>query len=183
LAQSHFELGDRETGDGLFRRWLDECPQWGGGWIAWSDSHWLFAAQRNKDAARAEQILRQGLATPDVENRADLLDRLAMLYEGTGRAEQAAVLRQEIQQTPDSKRPGTVRRESGFTQHKEIFDFGEDGLPLDQLPNLAKSLDSAPAAADERSGRQSRVGRNEPCPCGSGKKYKKCCGRPDASSP
>jgi hypothetical protein len=23
----------------------------------------------------------------------------------------------------------------------------------------------------------SKVGRNEPCPCGSGKKYKKCCGR------
>jgi hypothetical protein len=23
-----------------------------------------------------------------------------------------------------------------------------------------------------------RVGRNDPCPCGSGKKYKKCCGKP-----
>jgi SWIM/SEC-C metal-binding protein len=23
---------------------------------------------------------------------------------------------------------------------------------------------------------QVRVGRNDPCPCGSGKKYKKCCG-------
>lgn len=23
-----------------------------------------------------------------------------------------------------------------------------------------------------------KVGRNEPCPCGSGLKYKKCCGRP-----
>lgn len=23
---------------------------------------------------------------------------------------------------------------------------------------------------------QAKVGRNEPCPCGSGKKYKKCCG-------
>jgi len=23
-----------------------------------------------------------------------------------------------------------------------------------------------------------KVGRNEPCPCGSGKKYKKCCGSP-----
>ena len=22
-----------------------------------------------------------------------------------------------------------------------------------------------------------KIGRNEPCPCGSGKKYKKCCGR------
>ena len=24
-----------------------------------------------------------------------------------------------------------------------------------------------------------KVGRNEPCPCGSGKKYKNCCGRND----
>ena len=24
------------------------------------------------------------------------------------------------------------------------------------------------------------VGRNDPCPCGSGKKYKKCCERKDA---
>jgi len=24
---------------------------------------------------------------------------------------------------------------------------------------------------------QTKVGRNDPCPCGSGKKYKKCCGR------
>ncbi|MDD3234623.1 MAG: SEC-C metal-binding domain-containing protein [Candidatus Omnitrophica bacterium] len=23
---------------------------------------------------------------------------------------------------------------------------------------------------------QNKVGRNEPCPCGSGKKFKKCCG-------
>ena len=31
----------------------------------------------------------------------------------------------------------------------------------------------APAAAP----RPAKVGRNDPCPCGSGKKYKKCCGR------
>ncbi|MBT8004846.1 MAG: hypothetical protein HN578_18205, partial [Rhodospirillales bacterium] len=24
--------------------------------------------------------------------------------------------------------------------------------------------------------RVQKVGRNEPCPCGSGKKFKKCCG-------
>lgn len=24
--------------------------------------------------------------------------------------------------------------------------------------------------------KKKKVGRNEPCPCGSGKKYKKCCG-------
>ena len=25
--------------------------------------------------------------------------------------------------------------------------------------------------------KEPKIGRNEPCPCGSGKKYKKCCGR------
>ena len=28
-----------------------------------------------------------------------------------------------------------------------------------------------------------KVGRNEPCPCGSGKKYKKCCMRKTAAMP
>jgi len=32
---------------------------------------------------------------------------------------------------------------------------------------------SRPATA----GKDKKVGRNDPCPCGSGKKYKKCCGR------
>ena len=31
-------------------------------------------------------------------------------------------------------------------------------------------LESPPAVSD-------KIGRNVPCPCGSGKKYKKCCGR------
>jgi len=29
---------------------------------------------------------------------------------------------------------------------------------------------------------KNKVGRNDPCPCGSGKKYKKCCGRADAEA-
>lgn len=29
----------------------------------------------------------------------------------------------------------------------------------------------------EQAKRESDVGRNDPCPCGSGKKYKKCCGK------
>lgn len=29
----------------------------------------------------------------------------------------------------------------------------------------------------EKTAKRDKVGRNEPCPCGSGKKYKKCCGK------
>lgn len=41
---------------------------------------------------------------------------------------------------------------------------------------------SAPEKGEERKGstvvnKERKVGRNDPCPCGSGKKYKKCCGK------
>ncbi len=36
----------------------------------------------------------------------------------------------------------------------------------------------SPTGTPHRAG--PKVGRNDPCPCGSGKKYKKCCGRGDA---
>ena len=35
--------------------------------------------------------------------------------------------------------------------------------------------------ASNKPASSNKVGRNDPCPCGSGKKYKKCCGRTDAA--
>ena len=32
------------------------------------------------------------------------------------------------------------------------------------------------ARKPDRPGRSGTIGRNSPCPCGSGKKYKRCCG-------
>jgi len=49
---------------------------------------------------------------------------------------------------------------------------------------LAKPVQAVRRVVENRGGeaaepqrRQERIGRNDPCPCGSGKKYKKCCGR------
>jgi preprotein translocase subunit SecA len=39
---------------------------------------------------------------------------------------------------------------------------------------LSRGEDTPPAQSAKREG--NKVGRNDPCPCGSGKKYKKCCG-------
>ena len=52
-------------------------------------------------------------------------------------------------------------------------------------PDPDRSTAAGEAAMDSRTRgvvgnigpRAAKVGRNEPCPCGSGKKYKKCCGR------
>ena len=46
-----------------------------------------------------------------------------------------------------------------------------------KIRNISTNLneDGSPAVQQRVVGK--KVGRNEPCPCGSGKKYKKCCGR------
>ena len=42
---------------------------------------------------------------------------------------------------------------------------------------------AAPGASDEAKTRLATAGRNDPCPCGSGKKYKKCHLRDDEARP
>ncbi len=42
---------------------------------------------------------------------------------------------------------------------------------IDFVAEIKASRKILPARSD-------KIGRNSPCPCGSGKKYKKCCGKP-----
>lgn len=50
-------------------------------------------------------------------------------------------------------------------QWKEIY-------PEEELKRLYKEQKESTTIRKEK-----KIGRNDPCPCGSGKKYKKCCGR------
>jgi uncharacterized protein YchJ len=52
--------------------------------------------------------------------------------------------------------------------------FEGEGFPLDRLTEIVEALDAARPSI--RPTRATKVGRNAPCPCGSGRKYKKCCG-------
>jgi hypothetical protein len=54
----------------------------------------------------------------------------------------------------------------------------EDWVTEPEMDNILKEWprkSMTPLAALSSSGRKRKIGRNELCPCGSGKKYKKCC--------
>jgi preprotein translocase subunit SecA len=55
------------------------------------------------------------------------------------------------------------------------------GAAAQQGGGYADAPDQAPEASPDRQETvrrtQAKVGRNDPCPCGSGKKYKNCCGK------
>ena len=60
----------------------------------------------------------------------------------------------------------SIFEEKGWKYTIELDpDKPEDILDLEMLLNP-----QTPKIADKK------FGRNDPCPCGSGKKYKKCCG-------
>lgn len=55
---------------------------------------------------------------------------------------------------------------------REAFEGKTPQEMIDENPELA-----LPQKVETVRREEPKVGRNDPCPCGSGKKYKKCCGR------
>ena len=63
----------------------------------------------------------------------------------------------------DDQSQVTTRRE--FKHKEQVGDLSYSGGEASSRPK-----------AEPKRREEPRVGRNDPCPCGSGKKYKKCCG-------
>jgi len=59
---------------------------------------------------------------------------------------------------------------------RRSHDAENDEAPPHEDEDLADSGAEGPVEVTEPYRAPPKVGRNQPCPCGSGKKYKKCCG-------
>ena len=89
--------------------------------------------------------------------------------------------------TPEKSRAERRRERELVTQHRDATGMGLTSGAAASGPAGAIGADQEtnPMAAASQAGKQDRtvkrqypkVGRNDPCPCGSGKKYKKCHGR------
>ena len=67
-----------------------------------------------------------------------------------------------------SSRTSNRRIPQGSAHHSSMGSFHQSSSPMGSgsKPENVQVVRTAP-----------KVGRNDPCPCGSGKKYKHCCGR------
>jgi preprotein translocase subunit SecA len=76
-------------------------------------------------------------------------------------------------QSPDQVREAEARRRTDMSRYK---------TQKSDIPNVNNPMEGANTQTQEKAKPQpvkveKRVGRNDPCPCGSGKKYKHCHGR------
>ncbi len=117
-----------------------------------------------KDHLRAMDYLRDGIGLrgygqrdPKLEYKREGFEMFQELLNRIREGAFRALTRLHVEQQP---------AEENF-QHREP----ETKLSYSAATDL-ENLPPEPARADPR-----RVGRNDPCPCGSGLKYKKCCGK------
>ncbi|OOZ41840.1 preprotein translocase subunit SecA [Solemya pervernicosa gill symbiont] len=137
------------------------------------DSHW-------KEHLAAMDYLRQGIhlrgyaqKNPKQEYKREAFEMFSEMLDRI-KIEVASVLARVVVRTEEDVEAVEEQRRSTVPmtyQHADASALGGEEAPAE--PEAER--DGSPAAPFTREGR--KVGRNEPCPCGSGKKYKQCHGQ------
>jgi tetratricopeptide (TPR) repeat protein len=123
------------------------------------------------DAAAAEAAYRHALdMTPTDQpsfDRDGAVERLICILDETGRSEEADAL------IASEKTCAAARETIGDSSEGEGAEFSEDPDKIPLLDYVPSPSAVSPVTVVRRG---PKVGRNDPCPCGSGKKFKRCCG-------
>ncbi len=81
----------------------------------------------------------------------------------------------------DTKKGG-INDRKGIVEFRAYYRLNENDYVMKEISRFKKDqgnwfyLDGAVKAV-EKAGQTSDTGRNSACPCGSGKKFKRCCGK------
>jgi SWIM/SEC-C metal-binding protein len=72
----------------------------------------------------------------------------------------------------------SVQTEERLNEVTSIFEAHEWRFSIDLEPDKPEDITDLEILLNpsEQKRAEKKIGRNDPCPCGSGKKYKKCCG-------
>ncbi len=154
-AEALMRTGQHGAGLQLFMGLAAQRP--GDAWVFW---HWGWAwleigTPRPEEAREAFQKMRERAEKYPVPflRRHAIRAALDGILEAASKASDPALLKR-----------------TGQELHETLYRLEEEEVAERIALDERESSDSRAASST------SRVGRNAPCPCGSGKKYKKCCG-------
>jgi tetratricopeptide (TPR) repeat protein len=145
-AEALWSLGEQAAAEDRYEALIARVPNFAWGYIGLADCYWQGPepTPEPKQYARAVAIYQRALGVPELEERDAVCERLAELYEEQGDPEQAERWRQQA----------------------EVEAEGDKWLQP-PWPELAMTPSMMAGASH-------KLGRNEPCWCGSGVKYKRC---------
>lgn len=155
--------GKKEEADRWFEDWLSERPK-----DPSCVNYYVMVLADRGDLEKAEKVLKDCLpdGLPAEERYKEIYMRAEEFYAAKGDGEEKekfSALRKKIE-------------ESYLGEYREE-DFGDGeirfgGIFDPENPYYIRNLKHAPNVVNA-----AKIYPNDPCPCGSGKKYKKCCGK------
>ncbi|OQX37181.1 MAG: preprotein translocase subunit SecA, partial [Candidatus Sedimenticola endophacoides] len=137
------------------------------------DTHW-------KEHLAAMDYLRQGIhlrgyaqKNPKQEYKREAFEMFKRMLESIEHEVVSVLTRVKVQAPEEMRMPPHEQPQDAIQFRHETFDgFGADEPPPGAATPPEEGEAHQPFVRSDR-----KVGRNEPCPCGSGKKYKQCHGR------
>jgi preprotein translocase subunit SecA len=130
-----------------------------------------------KDHLYAMDALKAGISLrsyaqvdPKTEYKKEGFEKFRMLLTSVAEDVTSFIFKLRVEREDEERLTG--RWSSGETVRQEMSAFDGQRRGMDQA---IKSSGKGAASVQIRR-KSPKVGRNDPCPCGSGKKYKKCCG-------
>ncbi len=162
-AQQHYRERETELGPELFHRlerWIMLGMEWQGGGFRGINQLWREHLLNMDHLKEGIGLRGYGQRDPLVEYKKEAFE---MFQEMIGHLKEVVIEQLfKMRATREEPAPREVARASAVPQWQE--GRGE-----------SNAAPRAPVRAESRTPGGQKVGRNDPCPCGSGKKYKKCC--------
>jgi preprotein translocase subunit SecA len=133
------------------------------------DNYWMNHLEQLSHLRDSVNLKSYGQRDPLIEYKKEAFQLFQNLLAGINRDLLKAVFRvQPIQQSQVEE-----RERSKLNENNLQYSGGETKEQFKQLNNEKRS--SEEDTPQKPVINEQKVGRNNPCPCGSGKKYKKCC--------
>lgn len=137
--------------------------------------------QHKKKPVTAESLMRSRFTAYAMQNEAYLLET----WDAKKRPEAINFAKEEAEWTRleiVSIKKGEEKDKKGIVEFKAYYSIDDEGYVMNEISRFKKEegkwlyLDGLVKAV-VKVGQQTNLGKNAPCSCGSGKKFKRCCGK------
>lgn len=153
------------------------------------DKKWLDQLEALEALREAVGLRSYGSKNPLTEYKLDGFNMFDEMLDSIRNIVMSRVFKVRIQLSPEAlearKRAAMQAQRNMNAQHSEAENITQQARPVSSMNGaLARRQAGSSITAQHTQGQSvtvrrtsPKIGRNDPCPCGSGKKYKNCCGR------
>ena len=153
------------------------------------DKKWLDQLEALEALREAVGLRSYGSKNPLTEYKLDGFNMFDEMLDSVRNIVMSRVFKVRIQLSPEAlearRRAAMQAQRNMNAQHSEAENITQQARPVSSMNGaLARRQAGSSITAQHTQGQSvtvrrtsPKIGRNDPCPCGSGKKYKNCCGR------